>query len=238
MTHALLKTLAATLVVAASTAAHAQLIVSEVAPYASGNTPFGVDWMELTNTGAAALTLSNWRMDDNSNAFASGVPLLGITTIGPGESVVFLECAAGCAAIAGFRSYWGAPVAGLQIGTYSGTGVGLANGGDAVNIWDSVGSLLARIDFSVSTVGRSFDNAAGLNNATIGMLSTVGVNGAFASVGSLTGVGGVDIGSPGRIAAPIPEPTTALLWLGGLAALAAVRRGRHTTLQAPTAPLP
>jgi hypothetical protein len=220
MKHSPLKPLAAVALTAmAFSSAHAALIISEVAPYASGNTPFGADWFELTNTGTTALTVSGWKMDDNSNAFGSSVPMLGIGGIAPGESVIYIECIAACAAIAGFQSYWGSPVAGVQIGTYTGSGVGLSTGGDAVNIFDSAGTVLARVDFGASTVGRSFDNAAGLNNVTLATLSTLGVNGAFSSAGSLTGgSSGLDTGSPGRIAA-VPEPETWAMFAAGLLAV-------------------
>ena len=70
------------------------LVISEVAPWGSGNnTPYGVDWFEVTNTGASAVTLTGWKMDDNSNAFANAVLLNGVTTIAPGESVIFMETA-------------------------------------------------------------------------------------------------------------------------------------------------
>jgi hypothetical protein len=216
----------AVIALAAASAAHAQVRITEVAPYASGNTPFAADWFELTNFGNAPVLLDNWRIDDNSNAFASAVPMLGIASIAPGESVIFLECAAGCAAIAGFRSFWGGPAATVQIGTYNGAGVGLGTGGDAVNVFDSAGAVLARVDVGASTAGRTFDNAAGLNNVLLSTLSTVGVNGAFTSTGTLTGgASGFDIGSPGLVAA-IPEPASVALLLGGLAALAAVARRR------------
>jgi hypothetical protein len=220
MTPFQLKTLAtAALAIATFSSAHAALIVSEVSPYSSGNTPFTADWFELTNTGPSALTVSGWKMDDNSNAFASSVPMSGITSIAAGESVVFIECLAGCAAIAGFQAYWGSPVAGVQIGTYTGSGVGLSTAGDAVNVFDSTGSLLANVAFGASTVGRTFDNAAGLNNVTLTTLSALGVNGAFNSTANTTGaVTVLDIGSPGTIAA-VPEPATLAMLLGGLLAV-------------------
>jgi hypothetical protein len=229
MKHIQVKTLAAfALAIATFSSAHAALIVSEVAPYASGNSAFAADWFELTNTGSSALTVSGWKMDDNSNAFASSVALNGITSIAVGESVVYIECVAGCAAIAGFQSYWGAPVAGVQIGTYTGSGVGLSTGGDAVNVFDSSGTVLARVDFGASTVGRTFDNAASLNNVTLTVLSSDGVNGAFNSVGSLTGAfSGPDIGSPGRFAAAVPEAGTYAMLLAGLAAISRVVRRRQ-----------
>jgi len=222
---------AAVLATVALSAAQAQQVrVTEVAPYASGNTPFGADWLELTNTGTTTIAFSGWKMDDNSNLFSASVPLVGISSIAPGESVIFIECLAGCTAIAGFQSYWGSAVNGVQIGTYSGSGVGLSTGGDAVNIFDSAGAVLTRVDFGASTTGRTFDNAAGLNNANISTLSTVGISGAFNSVQSLTASGtptGVfDIGSPGRIAAPIPEPGTYALFAAGLAVIGSLVRRR------------
>ncbi|WP_028059843.1 hypothetical protein [Candidatus Solirubrobacter pratensis] len=37
-------------------AAPASVIVSEVSPWSSGNSPYAADWFELTNTGAQAST--------------------------------------------------------------------------------------------------------------------------------------------------------------------------------------
>ena len=227
MKHLNAKTLAtALLAIAAGSSANAALIISEVSPYSSGNTPFAADWFELTNTGTSALTVSGWKMDDNSNAFGSSVPMLGISSIAPGESVIFIECAAGCAAIAGFQAYWDGPVSGVQIGTYSGSGVGLSTAGDAVNVFDNAGTVLARVDFGASTIGRTFDNSAGLNNVTLTTLSTLGVNGAFNSTVNPTGTTSLDIGSPGRIAA-VPEPATFATLAGGLFAIGTLARRRR-----------
>lgn len=216
---------AAALAALALGSAHAGLSISEVAPYASGNTPFAVDWFELTNTGSNALSLSGWKMDDNSNLFSASVPLSGISSIAAGESVIFIECASGCAALAGFQSYWGTPVAGVQIGTYSGSGVGLSTGGDAVNVFDGNGAVLARVDFGASTIGRSFDNAAGLNNVTLSTLSSLGIHGAFSSTVNVTSGSGPDIGSPGTIAA-VPEPASVAMLAVGLVMTAGMARRR------------
>jgi hypothetical protein len=219
----LVATMLATLAVSS---AHAQLIISEVSPYSSGNAPFAADWFELTNTSAATITLSGWKVDDNSNLFSASVPMTGITTIAAGESVVYIECAAGCAAVDGFRSYWGGAVAGVQIGTYSGAGIGLSTGGDAVNIYHDLGTLLTRVDFGASVVGRTFDNGAGLNNTLLTTLSTFGVNGAFNSLVNPSGTTNPDVGSPSRIAA-VPEPESYAMFVGGLWAIGAAVRTRR-----------
>src|SRR5688500_9109331 len=67
------------------------VFISEVHPSGSGNGTYGADWIEVTNSGTAALDVSGWRMDDNSNAFASSVPLRGVTSIPAGKSAVFFE---------------------------------------------------------------------------------------------------------------------------------------------------
>ena len=73
-----------------------------------------------TNFGDAAANISNHRMDDNSFNIANSVPLGGITTIAPGESVVFIE---GTSTTAGtFKSNWGLGSS-VQIGFYSGSGI-------------------------------------------------------------------------------------------------------------------
>ena len=42
------------------------VVISEVSPWASGNTPYAADWFELTNTGYDGVDLTGWKMDDNS----------------------------------------------------------------------------------------------------------------------------------------------------------------------------
>jgi hypothetical protein len=89
--------------------------------------------------------------------------------------------------------------AGLQIGSYTGSGVGLGTGGDAVNIYSSNNVLQASVSFGASPVGpfATFDNGGGLNNANITQLSAVNVNGAFVAVNSAA-----EIGSPGIMQVP------------------------------------
>lgn len=83
--------LMAALVAASAIPAHAAIQITEVAPWSSGNSPVGKDWFELTNTGAAAVTLTGWKMDDDSASFASAAALSGITSIAAGESVICLS---------------------------------------------------------------------------------------------------------------------------------------------------
>ncbi|MGZ8218484.1 SdiA-regulated domain-containing protein [Methylomagnum sp.] len=176
------------------------LFVSEVAPWSSGNGTIAADWFEVTNTGSSPVDLTGWKMDDSSNTFAAAVALTGVSSIAPGESVIFIETADLPAAKVAFIDTWfgGSAPASLQIGGYSGGGVGLGTGGDAVNLFDAVGVPQAGVTFGASTTSvpfLSFNNAAGLNNAAITALSATGVNGAFAAPNSTT----TEIGSPGTV---------------------------------------
>jgi uncharacterized protein YjiK len=194
-----------------------KLFISEVSPWNStaANSPVAEDWFELTNKTARTIDLTGWKVDDNSasplgGAFAIG----GITNIAPGESViVFLEVTGAelAAKSATFLNTWfgAGPPAGLQIGYVDGSGLGLGGGGDAVNVYsyDSLGSptLRATVNFGASPASApfgTFDNAAGLNDATITQLSAIGVNGAFAAANDAN-----EIGSPGSsIASPNSAP--------------------------------
>ena len=191
------------------------IIISEVAPWASGNSSYGTDWFEVTNTGSAAINITGWKMDDNSN----GVPvtaqlaLNGITSIAAGESVIFQESAAPATAKAAFIAAWfgGTAPAGSQIGSYTGSGAGLSTAGDAVNLFNASGVLQANVSFGASSPVASlasFDNAAGLNNAAISQLSVAGTNGATLVPATSAAGSFAAIGSPGTISGTSTPPTT------------------------------
>jgi hypothetical protein len=211
--------------------AKAQIIITEVDAAGSGTSTYGVDWFELTNEGSSSVSISNWKMDDNSDSFADAVAINGVSSIAAGQSVVFLEddsLPAGendATITTAFQQAWfGSNVpTGLTIGYYGGKGVGLSQGGDQVNIFDSSGTQITGVNFGASDPnGATFDNSAlklgGTlkNDSTISTLSVAGVHGAFDSA-----TGG-EIGSPGAV----PEPGTYVMVLGGLGLLAFVLRRR------------
>ncbi len=208
--------------IATHSSAQAAVTVSEVAPWSSGNSPVAADWFELTNTGTSIVNISGWKFDDNSNSFASAANLLGVSNIDAGQSVIFVE---GTVATANnFVSNWfgsNVPV-NFAIGYYSGAGLGLGNGGDAVNIFNASGVNQASVSFGAADTTspfQTFDNSAGLTG-TISALSVIGVNGAFIAANS-----SIEIGSPGTIAA-IPEPDTYALLVAGLGLVGFASRKR------------
>lgn len=212
----------AILLAAAAGLANADVRITEVAPWSSGNSPVGADWFELTNFGASAIDVTGWKMDDSSSSFASAVALNGISSLAVGQSVIFVEGSAGTAT--SFISNWFGAGPAPAVGYYSGSGIGLSTSGDAVSIFKSTGSLEANVTFGVadSTAPyQTFDNAAGLNNTAISQLSAVGTNGAFVAANSA-----VEIGSPGIISG-VPEPESYAMLLAGLGLLSAVARNRQ-----------
>ncbi len=212
----------------AANKASAAIVISEVDSAGSANNAYKADWFELTNTGAAAVSISGWKMDDNSASFSSAVPLSGVTSINAGQTVVFIEDTGTTDATvdANFKSAWfGTSVpAALTLGNYGGSGVGLSQTSDAVNIFNASGSLIANVSFNTSpATGGTFDNTAGLNNVTLAQASVAGVNGAFVSLS------GSEIGSPGVGAnvAPVPLPAAAWLMLAGLGAVGPFARKKR-----------
>jgi hypothetical protein len=186
------------------------VILSEVAPWSSTNSP-GVlaDWFEVTNISTGIVDITGWKMDDNSASFASAVTLNGVTSIPAGKSAIFLETSGtnNATIIANFSTVWfgsATPPAGLLIGTYSGSGVGLSTNGDAVNLFDASGALVTSVTFAAAPTASpfaTFDNATGA--AAVSTLSVVGVNGAFSVADGAVTL----IGSPGTITTPVLAPT-------------------------------
>jgi hypothetical protein len=165
------------------------LAITEVSPWSSGDSTYAADWWEVTNTGAEAVDLTGFKVDDDSASFSKAVVVNGVSTLLPGQSAVFTEGTATTAAA--LTSYWfGTDVpAGLKVGYYSGSGVGLSTGGDQVNLFDKAGNAVAGVRFGAATSGRTFDNAAG--DAAVTALSAAGVNGARTV--------GTETGSPGTV---------------------------------------
>ena len=99
-----------------------------------------------------------------------------------------------------FKAFWfGSNVPeGFAIGFYSGSGIGLSTDGDAVNLFDAVGSRVRGVTFGTSVTNFTFDNAAGPEGA-ISALSAAGENGASTVAGAT--------GSPGRIATRTDQVT-------------------------------
>jgi hypothetical protein len=215
------------LVLFLAASSQAAIIISEIHPSgsaAASNNLYTADFFELTNTGLAPVSIAGWRMDDDSNSPTSSVALRGVTSIAPGQSIVFLEGDAtgstDAALQTSFISSWfnGSAPAGFTMGFYGGSGVGLGQTSDAVNIFDGnlvTSNKIVGVTFGATTAKVTFDNAAGLSGA-VSTLSQPGVNGAFVSPRGETG-------SPGLV----PEPASASLMALGLTALAFSSRRRH-----------
>jgi len=167
-----------------------RLIITEVAAWGSSNTPYLADWFEVTNIGGAAVDMTGWKMDDNSNDFTQAVAINGIGSVAPGQSVVLIEGTSTTAS--SFVTAWfgATPPAGFVIGTYSGSGVGLSATSDAVNLFNPAGVHITGVTFNASTTNFSFDNTAGATALTT--VSAVGVNGAFTAANDSK-----EVGSPG-----------------------------------------
>lgn len=201
------------------TPAVAALLITEVSPWSSGNSPVAGDWFEVTNVTDNPVTITDWKVDDSSAAFATALALNGITTIAPGESVIFVEGT--LATTDAFKSNWfgASPPSGLQVGYYSGSGIGLSTGGDGVNLFNAGGTLQASVSFGpadATTPYQTFDNTVALNNAAISLLSVAGVNGALVAANSA-----VEIGSPGYSAPGVLRVTEVAPWSSGNSPVAA-----------------
>ena len=193
------------LVAAVASPALASIRITEVMSSSNGLGAPTPDWIEVTNYGSSAVSLAGWRFDDGSFSFAVSAALNGISSIGAGESVIFIESAGG-AGIAGFRSHWGG-LSGIQVGSYSGSGLGFSSGGDGACLFDSTNAILSQVSFGAATSGSSFFygwTAGALDPAYNGVVSTVGTIGTqigFTSTGDTGSIGtAIGVPAPGALA--------------------------------------
>ena len=198
--------------------ASANIRITEVMSSSNGLGVPTPDWIEVTNYGASAVDLTGWRVDDSSFNLAVSAVLNGVTTIGAGESVVFIESAGG-AGISAFRTFWGG-LSSVQIGYYSGSGLGFSSGGDGACLFDASSSILSQVSFGAATSGSSFfygwDSSGVFDAAYTAVVSTVGTIG--------TQVGFTSGGDTASIGTALAVPAPGVLALVGLAGLAGRRR--------------
>jgi hypothetical protein len=196
-----------------ASSAHASLRITEVMSSSGGDgTP---DWFEVTNDGSSAVSLTGWKMDDGSFNLNAAVALSGISSIGAGESVIFIESAAG-AGVASFRTFWGG-LTNVQVGYYSGSGVGFSSGGDGVCLFNNLGVNVNQVSFGAATTGSSFfwgwDAQGSIDPNYSAVVSTVGTIGTQVTFQSGTPVNTGSLGT----AIGIPAPgAVALLGVAGL----------------------
>ena len=201
-----------------ASSASANIRITEVMSSSNGLGVPTPDWIEVTNYGASAVDLTGWRVDDSSFNLAVSAVLNGVTTIGAGESVVFIESAGG-AGISAFRTFWGG-LSSVQIGYYSGSGLGFSSGGDGACLFDASSSILSQVSFGAATSGSSFfygwDSSGVLDAAYTAVVSTVGTIG--------TQVGFTSGGDTASIGTALAVPAPGVLALVGLAGIVCRRR--------------
>ena len=211
-----------TALVAISSSASASLRITEVmSSSAGGGSPTG-DFLEITNYGSSAISMSGWKMDDNSFDITKAVALNGITSIGAGESVIFIESAAG-AAVNSFKTFWGG-LTGVQVGYYSGSGISFGSGGDSAILFNAAAAEATRVTFGAATSGKTFYwgyNAAtgAVDPSYDGLVSSVGTIGT-----QVTFTSSGDTGSLGTAIGTLAVPTPGAVALLGLAGLISRRR--------------
>ena len=178
------------------------LIGLEITEIFSGQagTDLTADWFEIKNTGSVAWVAgvdADLYYDDDSAEPADADPIIGITDIQPGETVIVL-LTGDMADITTFTGIWGEVVdlTDIQIGYADGAGLG--GGGDAVTLWLGDPNLFTPIDTASYPDTEMFDGQS--YDSELGEFSTVGnANGAVATItlgGDNTDV--PNIGSPGN----------------------------------------
>lgn len=215
--------MAAVALSAAPAPAAFQLQITEIWPGQDG-ADLSEDWFEIHNSGNMAWTAAMdgiLTVNDNTGGLLDDVLVQNIPSIAAGETVIVLMESIDPTT---FFNVWD-PVKDLdstQIGWADGSGLGLGQAGDSVNIWvaDVLQDSQSYIAAGGANSGRSWD-------VILGAYSTVGnASGAVATIAT-AGTSGLEpgIGSPGMI---VPEPSSALMMILGGFGLGLVARRRMT----------
>jgi len=189
------------LLFAGATLLNGQIKITEaMSSSGTGGTP---DWIELTNYGSTDVDITGWKMDDISYTFANAVDLTGVTTIPAGKSVIFLETDAPSTDIPAFKTFWGATLTDVPVGSYpsSGKGVSLGSSGDGAIIFSASGTEIHRVTVPAATTGKSFywsfkADGTVVDNAIVSAVGTI--NGTISHQVTITSANALgNVGSPG-----------------------------------------
>lgn len=154
----------------------------------SGNGP---EFVEITNTGAAAVDLTGWSFDDDSGV-AGSFPIGALGTLAAGQSAIIAEGDA-----TAFRTAWGLCASAKVVG---GNGQNLGRN-DVINIYDAAGAQVDKLRFG----DQNFPGTIRTQNAA-GWVSALGLGADAITQWTLASVGDAensrassagDIGSPG-----------------------------------------
>lgn len=175
------------------------------------------EYIEITNTGNTAVSMSGWSFDDDSRTPGS-LDLSGLGSLRAGESAIITEIAA-----VDFRANWSLG-SWVKIVELNANNLGR---NDEINIYDGSQALVDRLTFGDQTFSGSIRTQNKSGNTG---LAGLGTNNVYAwtlaangdSYGSYTSAQG-DIGNPGEYA---PLPTPGALALAAIGFGAASRRRR------------
>jgi Lamin Tail Domain len=202
-----------------ATSTFGSVIVSEYFYNLNGSEGANQEWIEITNTGASTVDLTNWSYGDSqdnmfTDPFPSGTELLA------GESAVIVAQSA-----AVFQGIWGS---GIKVITAT-PGVSLSNSASPTNetiaLRDASMSIVDEVNYEVGTNGwptgngasifllpgkfSAADNDIGANWAT-SVAGTLGAYQALTINPEISNATMMDVASPGK-AVVVPEPATATL---------------------------
>ena len=206
----------------------AQIAITEI----NSNSDATDDWFELTNAGVDAVDITGWGYDDYPEDAERIAPIRGVTSIGPGESVVIIQFDDESDVplvdqLSEFRTAWGG-LAGVQVGSHAGSGLGRDDG---VSIFDASGTLVLQQLYFDPAADPEADLHAGewVGGANIDSAIWDPASGTDdpSFIAPVLGELGVYAASDGGLGSPgiaVPEPSAISIAFFALLGLAACRR--------------
>jgi hypothetical protein len=216
--------LAVAVAVSADTAS-AAIVITEIHYNPNGGETASQEWIEIFNTGDAAVDLSGWDWGDSQDVMFTGNFPDG-TSLARGAAAILVAQSP-----ATFQQIWGSGIQVIQ----ADTGISLGNTGSATNetvvVRDATDAIIDAVNYETSTNGWPGNNnqasiyltpveisQAGNDIGANWALSVPGVDGAFQAQAlnpEITNATLMDIASPGVVAVPEPASVATVCLAGG-----------------------